>query len=60
MISLAVLVPVVLLLSWRFIRRDGRVAVFRGQPVSTLHSARLKRTDNKTKTALDAASQLLK
>ncbi len=59
MISLAVLVPLVLLLSWRFIRRGERVAVFPGQPVSTLHSARLKTTDKRTKAALDAASQIL-
>jgi len=40
--------------------RRKTVAVFPGQPVSTLHSAWSKRTSNERKAALNAATSLLR
>jgi hypothetical protein len=41
-------------------RRRGVVTVFPGEPISTLHTDRSRKTSKERKAALDAASQLLR
>jgi hypothetical protein len=57
----SVIVAVVLRGAVRFARRRrGLVTVLPGQPISTLHTNRSKKTSKERKAALDAASQLLR
>ncbi len=60
MIWLAVLLPLVFILTRLLKRRGERVPIFPWQPISTLHTARSKKTTKETKAALDAATLLLR
>ncbi len=60
MIWIAVLLPLLLFIARLLYRRADRVPILPGQPMSTLNSAMSKRTNKKTKAALDAATLLLR
>ena len=45
---------------WFVRRRRDTVTVLPGDPVSTLHGERLKKSSKRSRAALDAASRMLK